>query len=111
MWVRLPPAAHGLIAQLGEHLPCTQEAAGSIPAGSTETKSRQKRCDGGSTGSSVVFVLDTRGAAPRSAQLFLKLAPDSRLDCLRETGEKTAKREGDLDAALKYLDVPFDAWS
>lgn len=26
----------GALAQLGEHLPCKQEAAGSIPAGSTK---------------------------------------------------------------------------
>ena len=30
-----PRAPHGAIAQLGERLPCKQEAAGSIPAGST----------------------------------------------------------------------------
>jgi antitoxin component of MazEF toxin-antitoxin module len=30
-----PSATEGALAQLGEHLPCKQEVAGSIPAGST----------------------------------------------------------------------------
>ena len=34
---RLVPANHGAIAQLGERLPCKQEAGGSTPPGSTNS--------------------------------------------------------------------------
>lgn len=42
----LPPVS-GAIAQMGERLPCKQEVAGSIPAGSTSFRVRQAWCRAG----------------------------------------------------------------